>query len=326
MTDSAPTLDIRRLTKDYRNGVRANDDITFEVAAGEVFGLLGHNGAGKTTLLNQVVGIAKPTQGSIRIEGADAVADPAMARRACSMQPQSQAPLDGVTPREAIELMARVRGATRQRARRRTSELIEALDIGSWAATRGERLSGGVRRLTAFAMAAAEPGRLVMFDEPTNDVDPVRRRLLWANVRALAEDGCAVVLVTHNVVEAERAVDRLVILDQGRVVAHGTPAELRGGRGDELRLEAVAPSSAAARELAAEFDAGSEPAVVVGRRMLAPIGPDDSSAALDWVRREQRAGRIEEFSFNPVSLEDTYVRLVGQEDHPGEDHDAPLVA
>ncbi|MFW6034166.1 MAG: ATP-binding cassette domain-containing protein, partial [bacterium] len=99
MTHSAPTLDIERLTKDYRNGVRANDDITFVVAAGEVFGLLGHNGAGKTTLLNQVVGIAKPTQGSIRIEGADAVADPAMARRACSMQPQSQAPLDGVTPR-----------------------------------------------------------------------------------------------------------------------------------------------------------------------------------------------------------------------------------
>lgn len=83
-----------------------------------------------------------------------------------------------------------------------------------------------MRRLTAFCMAAVEPGRVVMFDEPTNDVDPVRRRLLWGQVRALADDGCAVVLVTHNVVEAERAVQRLVILDQGRVVAQGSPAEL----------------------------------------------------------------------------------------------------
>lgn len=326
MTHSPPVLDIDRLTKDYRNGVRANDDIAFQVAAGEVFGLLGHNGAGKTTLLNQVVGIARPTRGSIRIDGTGAVARPAMARRACSMQPQSQAPLDGVTPHEAIELMARIRGATRDRARRRTSELVEALDIGAWAKTRGERLSGGVRRLTAFAMAAAEPGRLVMFDEPTNDVDPVRRRLLWAQVRALAEDGRAVVLVTHNVLEAERAVDRLVILDQGRVVAHGTPAGLRGDRGGELRLEAVAASSAIARELVVEIGIGTESAVVVGRRMMVPIRPDDCSAALDWAQAEQRAGRVDEFSFNPVSLEDIYVRLVGQEDHPEGSHDASLVA
>lgn len=233
-------LEIDNLTKIYRRGTRANDGVSLRVDAGQVLGLLGHNGAGKTTLLNQVVGLAKPTAGTIRIDGRDPVADPTMARRACSLQPQAQAPLEGVTPRQAIETLARIRGAGRRRACTRTEELLAALDIEEWAGTTGERLSGGVRRLTAFGMAAAEPGRVVMLDEPTNDVDPVRRRLLWEQVRALGAAGCAVVLVTHNVVEAERAVEHLAILDQGRVVARGTPAELRGGHGDHpVSLEDV---------------------------------------------------------------------------------------
>src|SRR5262245_5040452 len=195
-------LHIEHLTKVYRKGVRANDDVSLDVAAGEVVGLLGHNGAGKTTLLNQVIGLTRPTAGSIRIDDVDVVADPARARRACSLQPQSHAPLDGVTPRQAIELMARIRGASRRRARERTTELIAGLNLEAWANTAGQHLSGGIRRLTAFCMAAAEPGRVVMLDEPTNDVDPMRRRLLWRQIRALAADeGCAVLMVTHGVIE-----------------------------------------------------------------------------------------------------------------------------
>ncbi|MGW5362467.1 ABC transporter ATP-binding protein [Actinopolymorpha pittospori] len=329
--EGPPLLEIEQLTKDYRRGVRANDDISLRVPAGQVFGLLGHNGAGKTTLLNQVIGLARPTRGSIRIDGADAVADPAMARRVCSMQPQAQAPLEGVTPRQAIELMARIRGARRQQARHRAAELIDALDLGSWADTLGDRLSGGVRRLTAFCMTAAEPGRLVMLDEPTNDVDPVRRRLLWGQIRALADRGCAVVLVTHNVVEAERAVERLAVLDEGRVVAQGTPAELRGDDGDRLRLEVVAPDAAAAEALAtAPAVPASAPAVASGRRMVLTIDAVHAADALRWAQNERTAGRIEEFSVTPVSLEDVYIRLVGSGRPRGEqteEHgDASLVA
>src|SRR5215468_7184399 len=122
-------LDVRHLTKDYRKGVRANDDISITVEAGEILGLFGHNGAGKTTLLNQIAGLARPTSGSIRVDGHDPVADPAAARRVCSLQPQSQAPLDGITPRQAIEILARIRGASRRRARDRAAELIGALQI-----------------------------------------------------------------------------------------------------------------------------------------------------------------------------------------------------
>lgn len=303
-------LEIENLTKVYRRGVRANDGISVQVDAGQVLGLLGHNGAGKTTLLNQVVGLARPTAGTIRIDGRDPVADPAMARRVCSLQPQSQAPLNGVTPRQAIEIMARIRGASRRRARQRAAELLAALELEPWADTIGERLSGGVRRLTAFCLAAAEPGRVVMFDEPTNDVDPVRRRLLWGQVRALGESGCAVVLVTHNVVEAERAVQRLVVLDRGRVVAQGTPTELRGNHVHRLRLELAATDPAMAQQLAGDFT-GAGPAVVTGRRLVVPIEPDAAAAALAWAQREREHGRVDEVAVTPVSLEDVYVQLVG---------------
>jgi ABC-2 type transport system ATP-binding protein len=240
-------LRIENLSKTYRDGTRANAGIDLSVGAGEVIGLLGHNGAGKSTLLGQIVGLVRPTAGRITLLGRDPVAEPAFARRACSFQPQAQAPLKGVTARQAIEIVGRLRGGSRRRVRGRTAELLAALDIEEWADRPGELLSGGVRRLTALGMAIVEPGRLVMLDEPANDVDPVRRRLLWDQVRRLAADGCGVIVVTHNVAEAERAVDRVAILDRGRVSAAGTVAELRGEGGGSLEDRYV--------ELAGERDA-----------------------------------------------------------------------
>ena len=309
-------LRIHRLTKDYRRGIRANDDVSLEVDSGQVVGLLGHNGAGKTTLLNQVAGLTKPTSGTIHIDGKDAVADPAMARQVCSLQPQSQAPLDGVTPRQAIEIMSRLRGAGRRRARQRADELISGLDLTEWADTGGEKLSGGVRRLTAFCMAAAEPGKVVMLDEPTNDVDPVRRRLLWDQIRGLASGGCAVLLVTHNVVEAERAVERVVVLHRGRVVGEGTPAALRGRHVDRLRLELVAVDDATAVRLAGAFSDVDRP-VIAGRRVVVSIEPAAASAALTRAHEQRARGDIDEFSVTPISLEEVYIGLIGTAEEVG---------
>ncbi|GIH29761.1 multidrug ABC transporter ATP-binding protein [Acrocarpospora phusangensis] len=303
-------LRIQELTKDYRRGVRANHDISLTLDQGQVLGLFGHNGAGKTTLLNQVAGLVRPTSGTIHIDGADVAADPALARRSCSLQPQAQAPIDGVTPRQAIDIMARIRGAGRRRARRRTDALLEALDIGAWADTPGQKLSGGVRRLTAFGMAAAEPGRIVMLDEPTNDVDPVRRRLLWEQIIALADSGCAVLVVTHNVVEAERSMTRLAVLNHGRLVAEGTPAQLRHDYADRLRLELVAVDDETAIRLEAEAGGPGE-AVRTGRRVVVPIDAAAAGEALSWAQRERVQGRVEEFSVTPVSIEEVYIGLVG---------------
>ena len=300
-------LEIENLTKVYRTGVRANDGIDLSIDAGEVFGLLGHNGAGKTTLVNQVVGLLKPTAGSIRIDGRDMIADPGLARRLCSFQAQSQVPIDGLTPRQAIELLGQLRGASAADVRSRRARLVDGLELDEWLDVDAARLSGGVKRLVAFAMAAVAPGRLVMLDEPTNDVDPVRRRLLWRQVRALADEGAAVLLVTHNVVEAERSVDRLAILDEGRVIAEGTPAELKAGLGAELRLELVIDPRA--EELPVSPFGRS--VVPVGNRLMVGVPIDAAGPAVAWAELLQRAGTVEEFTLGPATLEDVYVALVG---------------
>jgi ABC-2 type transport system ATP-binding protein len=300
-------LQIEELTKVYRTGVRANDRVDLAIDEGEVFGLLGHNGAGKTTLVNQVVGLLRPTAGSIRIDGRDMIANPGLARRLCSFQAQSQVPIDGLTPRQAIDLLGQLRGASRAVVRARRDRLIDALELGAWVDVDASRLSGGVKRLVAFAMAAVAPGRVVMLDEPTNDVDPVRRRLLWRQVRALADHGAAVLLVTHNVIEAERSVDRLAILDEGRVIAEGTPAELKARLGAALRLELVIDPGLT--DLPVSPFGGS--AVPVGNRLMVGVPADAAGAAVAWAEDLQHAGSIEEYTLGPATLEDVYVALVG---------------
>src|SRR5699024_1104938 len=145
---------------------------------------------------------------------------------------QSQTPIDGLTPRTAIQIAGRLRGLSRRDARRSAEDLAEELDIGPWldrrALPEGAGLSGGIRRLTGFAMAVAAPAPLLILDEPTNDIDPSRRRLLWDALRRRADEGAGALLVTHHVAEAERTGDELVVLDRGGVAAAGAATRRRG--------------------------------------------------------------------------------------------------
>jgi ABC-2 type transport system ATP-binding protein len=270
--------------------------------------LLGPNGAGKTTLIGQVLGLLRPTSGSIHIDGVDVVASPAVARQACSYQPQTSAPVEGVSPLQAVELVGRIRGGSRATVRARAAELLEALDLGEWQSS-PRSLSGGVGRLVAFCMAAVVPGRVVILDEPTNDVDPLRRKLLWQQVRALADDGAAVLLVTHNVLEAERCVDRLAIIDHGRVQAMGSPATLKHELGASLRLELTLEPGAPAP--AGPPFAGAT--ATVGRRVFVEVGSADLNDAVAWASGLQDGGTVAEFAVGPASLEDVYVRRVSEE-------------
>lgn len=309
-------MDEAVLTIDHLNrrfgSTLANDDVSLHVKPGEVVGLLGHNGAGKTTLVSQIVGLVRPGAGQIRVGQVDAVSSPAAARRHVALQPQAQAPIDGLTPRMAIEISARIRGASVREARRAAAELAEELDIGPWLDTKaqseGAGLSGGVRRLTAFAMALAKPTPLLIFDEPTNDVDASRRRLLWDAVRRRGDRGCGVLLVTHNVAEAERVVDRLVVLDQGRALASGTPAQLRGTGADHQRLELqLPPSGTSDLDIPQTLDLQNR--VAIGARLRMTVPEADVAAAVSWASEEYAARRIEGYSLSPVTLEDTYLRL-----------------
>ncbi|NCT91588.1 ABC transporter ATP-binding protein [Cellulomonas sp. APG4] len=306
-------LTIRGLRKRYRGrrGVQANDGIDLDVRAGQVVGLLGHNGAGKTTLVNQVVGLVLPDEGTITLDGIDAVARPDEARSRASIQAQANVPISGLTPRLAIELVGRLRGGHRTAVRARAAELIEALDLSPWADTRAEKVSGGIARLTAFAMTVVQPGRLVVLDEPTNDVDPVRHRLLWQQIRRLADDGAGVLLVTHNVREAERVVDRLAILDHGVVLAADTPAGLTASWQGTLTVELDLLPGAAVT-----WPDGARPRGSDRLRESASIATEDAAEVVRWAQHQVDQGVIERYSLVPASLEDVYVELVGAE-HAG---------
>ncbi len=304
------TLRIRGLRKRYRGrrGALANDGVDLDVAPGSVVGLLGHNGAGKTTLVNQVVGIVRPDEGTIHVDGVDAIARPDLARALVSVQAQANVPITGLSPRQAIELVGRIRGGDRREVTRRTDDLLDALDLGPWADTPAQKILGGIARLTAFAMTTVVPGRLVVLDEPTNDVDPVRRRLLWSRIRALADEGAAVLLVTHNVREAERVVDHLAILDQGRVVASGTPGELTAPVRDALTVELDLPDGAAP-----EWPDVATPVSLARQRAVATVPAAHAAGVVSWAQSRVAAGSLERYALVPASLEDVYLTLVGAE-------------
>jgi len=155
-------------------------------------------------------------------------------------------------------------------------------------------------------MGAVVPGRLVVLDEPTNDVDPVRRRLLWDQIRLLADAGSAVLLVTHNVREAERAVDRLTVLDHGHVLAEGTPAALVAGHGSPFVLEV---SRAHGRRF--ESPAGMTLTQHDAVRASVAVPSDRTAQAVEWAAHALKDGVIERYELAPISLEDVYVDLTG---------------
>jgi ABC-2 type transport system ATP-binding protein len=311
------TFAVDHLTKRFGT-LAANDDISLRVEPGEVYGLLGPNGAGKSTLVKQTIGLLKPTSGGITLGRYDLVADPDAARQLCSYLPQAQMPIDAFHVREAIELAGRIRGGDAGDVRRRTAALIDALDIGEWRNALGQSLSGGVKRLVGFCMATVCPGRVVILDEPTNDVDPLRRRMLWDQIRALGAGGCSVLLVTHNVLEAEKAVDRLAVIAAGRLVAEGTPSSLKSGARSQLRLQLMLVPGVETPSL----PAWSREDVRVGHNLVMTIAEADASAGIRWAAGMIESGLAEEYALAAMTLEDAYIRLTSEMSGDGQNGDS----
>ncbi|MFA1819954.1 ABC transporter ATP-binding protein [Virgibacillus oceani] len=304
-------LEVKDVTKAFRGKGKsknlANDKLTFNINEGEIFGLLGQNGAGKTTLVNQILGLITPDDGEIELLGESVTASPARARTICSVQPQSQVPLGLLTPKQAVTLMGKMR-AGKKFDSKRVEELFEALDMGAWANTEGEELSGGARRLTTFCMAVVAPGELVILDEPTNDVDPVRRRYLWQVIRDLTKSGSAVILVTHNVLEAEKAVDRVAIMDKGKILTQGDPSEVKSLVGDRMRMEL---------SLEKEFKNIEVPSWALsphqnGSRLIFSLDPSKVSSTVDWANEQVDKRFVIDYSLSPTTIEDAYIELTSQ--------------
>ena len=309
-------IDVRELTKRYKGGKLANDRLSLQVERGQVFGLLGPNGAGKTTLVLQVLGLLAPTSGEITVEGVDVVRRPNLIKPFSSLMPQTRVAMRNLELRRALYITGRLRGLGDREARRQTEALIERLELGEHRDQYLDRLSGGLMRVAAFAMALMGEPRLIVLDEPTNELDPVRRRVVWDIIGELNRERLVTcVLVTHNVLEAERVIERVAMVDGGRVVAVGTPGELKSRLGDEVRLEVVLKPEAA-RDGQAQGVEGSLARFgrVVGLRhgqYAVFVRREGVGSAVDEILHGLE-GVLDDFRLAPPSLEDVYIHLAGQ--------------
>ncbi|THA27885.1 ABC transporter ATP-binding protein [Streptomyces sp. RKND-216] len=291
--------------------VRASDGVTLTVGRGEIFGLLGPNGAGKSTLVRQLTGLLRPDVGAVEVLGHDLVRHPERAARLLAYLSQHSTALDELTVALAVETTGRLRGMGAHEARRSRDAVLEELELGPLAGRPLSKLSGGQRRLACVAAALVGDRELLVLDEPTTGMDPLARRAVWAAVdRRRAEHGTTVVLVTHNVIEAETVLDRVAVLDRGRVVACDTPGGLKALVGEDVRLELVwregppldVPEIAALRADAA----------VSGRRWTLRMTPAAARTAVTAVTCGPAFAALDDFTLATPSLEDVYLALGGR--------------
>jgi len=196
------------------------------VPAYESVGLLGPNGAGKTTLVRQLTGLSRPTSGTIHLFGHDVVADPSLIHHWVALQPQGLALPSQELPRELLVVTGQLRGMTLAAAREQADEPIKAFNLGGKLKVPFHQLSGGQRRLVSIALALMGDRPVLVFDEPTNDLDPEVRRVVWQRIREGTRGGRTVILVTHNVVDSEAVLDRVAIVRRGQAGLARTQAEV----------------------------------------------------------------------------------------------------
>jgi ABC-2 type transport system permease protein len=315
---------VQNLTRVYAKAGRnktdlvANNNLSFEVRRGEIFGLLGENGAGKTTLVMQLLGLLAPTSGEIWLEGVDVVRQPDHAKALMGFLPQTSLPLRYLEVWRALYFTGRLRGQPEAEARRQTDELLASLDLLPYANRYVHKLSGGLLRMTNFGMALMGHPRVVVLDEPTNNLDPERRRQVWATVTRLnREHGLTCVLVTHNVLEAERVIQRVMVMQAGQIVASGTPGELKLSAGGQVRFEFYLKDAAVLTEADhTELSAlGLLEQVQDGHFVLslpAHAVPQATNAIVNGIGLT----RLDDFHVALPSLEDVYLSLK----HNGNNH------
>jgi ABC-2 type transport system ATP-binding protein len=308
----SPAVLAEGLTKRF-GATEALAGIDLEIAPGEARGLLGHNGAGKTTAVRILVTLLTPDGGRALVGGHDVVRDPGAVRRQVAFAGQ-QATLDErLTGRENLVLLGRLQRLGRSAARARTSDLLERFELTRAADRVVQTYSGGMRRRLDLAACLLVPRPVVFLDEPTTGLDPVSRAAVWDEVRGLVDEGAAVLLTTQYLEEADRLSDSISVLSAGRVVAEGTPAELKDRVGGRRVRAVVAGDTALDLAAGALRDAGFD-GVSVDRRARtvgasAPAGADDLSRALDVLGGE--GVDVDEADLHRPTLDDAFFALAG---------------
>jgi ABC-2 type transport system ATP-binding protein len=298
-----PAIAIAGLEKRYGD-VRAVDGISLTVAPGTVFGLLGPNGAGKTTTVETLEGYRRADAGTVRVLGLDPARAGARLRRRIGVMLQEGGLYPGIRPLEALRLFASYYDAPED-----PDALLDRVGLRPVAGTLVRRLSGGERQRLSLALALVGRPELVFLDEPTAGLDPHARATAWALLRELRDRGITVLLTTHAMDEAEQLCDRIAIIDRGRLVASGSPAELTAAAADdEVRFSSRPGLDAAALASALGLGAGDVEEVHAGEYAVhAPATPDLVASLTAWLRDHDVA--LGDLRTGRRTLEEVFLRL-----------------
>ncbi|GGT56806.1 daunorubicin resistance protein DrrA family ABC transporter ATP-binding protein [Streptomyces atratus] len=290
---------------------KAVDGLDLAVPAGAVYGVLGPNGAGKTTTLRILATLLAPDAGSARVFGHDVVRDANRVRERISLTGQFASVDNDLTGVENLVLLARLHGYRPAAARERARDLLEAFDLVEAAERPARGYSGGMRRRLDVAAGLIVRPQLMFLDEPTTGLDPRSRNEVWDIIRATVERGTTVLLTTQYLEEADQLAQRVAVIDHGKLVAEGTPGELKAsvGRGS-LRIELRDPADVpeASRILVGALGA---PAENTGRAELTVRGTDPRSVARALGELTQTV-EVDDFSMDRPSLDEVFLALTGR--------------
>ena len=309
--DAAPAISVTGLKKSYGDNVVLNE-IDLNIPAGTIFSLLGPNGAGKTTTVQILSTYIGADGGEVRVAGHDVAGDPESVRAAIGVTGQFSAVDNLLTGEENLVLMADLHRLDRREGRRRAAELLERFDLVDSAKKAGATYSGGMRRRLDLAMGLVGDPRIIFLDEPTTGLDPRSRRSMWQIIRELAAGGVTIFLTTQYLEEADQLADRIALLDHGRLVAEGTPSELkRMIPGGHISLQFADPD-----EFEAALHALGEPLRDLDALTL-QIPSDGSPSSLRDVldRLHVESIAVEGLSIHTPDLDDVFLSLTGQP-HP----------
>jgi ABC-2 type transport system ATP-binding protein len=313
VTRTGAAIEARELTKTYGGGVRALDGLGFTVETGTVFGLLGPNGAGKSTTVKILTTLSRPDSGQASVAGVDVLAQPERVRRAIGLVAQRSGVDLEATGRENLTLQGQVYGLRGAELRGRVGDLLGRFGLAEAADRVARGYSGGMQRRLDIAMGLIHRPRVLFLDEPTTGLDPEVRADMWAEIAHLAAEGLTILLTTHYLEEADRLAGRLAIVDRGRVVAEGSPNELKGElRGDAIQVELGDPEPDGRAHAALDRVPGVWEVTIEGRSLRART--QDGSAAVPAVLQALEAGgvRVASVTIARPSLDDVYLRHTGR--------------
>ncbi|MDQ1657098.1 MAG: type transport system ATP-binding protein [Cryptosporangiaceae bacterium] len=315
MTQHPLAVTARDLVKTYPGGVRALAGLSIDVRPGEVFGLLGPNGAGKSTAIKILTTLARPDSGTATVGGHDVIRHPGRVRRVIGVVAQKSGSDPVATGRENLVLQGRLYGLSGTAVRRRATELLDRFGLASAADRPTRTYSGGMLRRLDVALGLIHRPQVLFLDEPTTGLDPDARTALWDEIARLAAgESLAIVLTTHYLDEADRLAHRLAIADRGRVVATGTPDELKSSlRGDAVHIDLQAPPGDEAVVLRALAAVPALREVTLdGRRISARADDGAGAVPAALAALDQAATPAAAVTVARPSLDDVYLRHTGR--------------